>query len=147
MTAPVALSATYCTMTEHISNNLLPNAIGTTILRSHWSVSVYTFCMLEISTLCAHSGYNIPFLFSSLYHDWHHFAYVHHVLCDIQRAFSHPLFCRFNENFGAMGLLDSIFGTASRYESALQDGIRRHAGQRDKAREELLSKLAAWELE
>lgn len=60
-------------MTEHLFSNLLPNVLGTTILNPHWSVQLFTFCFLEVGTLCAHSGYNFPGMQSSLKHDWHHF--------------------------------------------------------------------------
>lgn len=124
MTAPVALASTYCTMTEHIFSNLLPNAIGTGIMKPHWSIQTCTFLILSTTTLCAHSGYNIPWLYSSLQHDYHHFA--------------------FNENFGPTGMLDTLFGTASRYHKALEDGFARSKNM-DAARAELMSKLAAWE--
>lgn len=76
LTAPVGLGATYCGVAEHLFSNLLPNAIGTTILQPHWSVALFTFCYLEIGTICAHSGYNFPYMHTSLRHDWHHFRSV-----------------------------------------------------------------------
>ena len=60
-TAPVALSSTYCTLTEHLTSNIMPVLIGTTILQSHWSMMIMFFCGLEVGTLSTHSGYNLPF--------------------------------------------------------------------------------------
>ena len=125
MTAPVALASTYCTMTEHVFSNLLPNAIGTGIMKPHWSIQVCTFVLLSTTTLCAHSGYNIPYLYSSLHHDWHHFYYT--------------------EAFGPTGLLDGLLGTNKKYHEAIREGMERYKGNTDKARAELMSKLAAWE--
>ncbi|KAJ3151651.1 hypothetical protein HDU86_006070 [Geranomyces michiganensis] len=125
LTAPVGLGATYCGVAEHLLSNLLPNVIGIAILRPHWSIMVFTFCFIEIGTIVSHSGYNIPYLLSSLRHDWHHFA--------------------FTENYGPLGIFDNMFGTARKYDEVMAEGTARHAGDRDKAREELLSKLAAWE--
>lgn len=60
-TAPVALSSTYCSLTEHLVSNILPILIGTTLLQSHWSMTIMFFCGLELGTLSTHSGYNFPF--------------------------------------------------------------------------------------
>ncbi|KDN45271.1 sterol desaturase [Tilletiaria anomala UBC 951] len=125
-TAPVGLAATYCTAVEHLFSNLLPNTIGTTITQCHWSLTMFTFCFLEIETIMAHSGYNLPFTHSSLNHDFHHFA--------------------FNENFGPIGLLDGWYGTNKKFIRALEDAKVRHRGDEGKARAELLSKIAEADL-
>jgi hypothetical protein len=36
-TAPVGLASTYCTMTDHLCSNLLPNMLGIVLVRHHWS--------------------------------------------------------------------------------------------------------------
>ncbi|TFK19028.1 hypothetical protein FA15DRAFT_602237 [Coprinopsis marcescibilis] len=90
-TAPVALSSTYCTLTEHLLSNILPIVLGVAVLRSHWSLMVMFFCSLEMGTLATHSGYNLPFNSNALQHDWHHFFYT--------------------ENYGPTGALDSVYGT------------------------------------
>ena len=54
-------------------------------------------------------------------------------------------FLSFNENFGPTGLLDILFGTGKRYDQALADGMKRNGGDLDKAREDLLARLAVWE--
>ena len=70
-TAPVAFSSTYCTMLEHFLSNLLPILLGVEILGAHWSDMVLFFCSLEMGTLSTHSGYNLPWNFNALQHDWH----------------------------------------------------------------------------
>lgn len=71
-TAPVALSSTYCTLTEHVFSNILPIVGGVLALQAHWSLLIMFFCSLELGTLCTHSGYNLPGSFNALQHDWHH---------------------------------------------------------------------------
>lgn len=126
-TAPVGLAATYCTFTEHIFSNLLPNAIGTMIIPHHWSVAVFTFCFLEFSTVCTHSGYNIPGLPSNLQHDFHHFA--------------------FDENFGPTGMLDSLHQTNKKFVKTVKEATARVGGDEEKARNMVLEKLARIEFE
>jgi len=126
-TAPVALAATYCTITEHIFSNLLPNTIGVFIIPHHWSVSVFAFCFLEFGTICTHSGYNIPWLPSNLQHDYHHFA--------------------FDENFGPIGILDAFHSTNKKFRKTLQEATSRTGGDEEKARKHVLEKLARLEYE
>lgn len=58
-------------MTEHVLSNLLPILLGIEILRAHWCDMVLFFCSLELGTLSTHSGYDIPFSYNALTHDWH----------------------------------------------------------------------------
>lgn len=124
-TAPVGLASTYCGTAEHLFSNLAPNAIAMLLLRPHWSLAVFTFCFLELGTICAHSGYNLPFARSSLRHDYHHFA--------------------FNVNYGPTGLLDTLHKTDLSYRKALTDALQRAKGNAERAKSELLSQLASWE--
>ncbi|KID65465.1 Fatty acid hydroxylase domain-containing protein 2 [Metarhizium brunneum] len=126
-TAPVGLAATYCTVTEHILSNLLPNVIGTLIVRHHWSQVVFTFVFLEFGTICSHSGYNIPWVHSNLQHDFHHFA--------------------FDENFGPAGLLDALHSTDRKFKKALAEARHRVGGDDEKARQLVLENLAALEVQ
>lgn len=126
-TAPVALAATYCTITEHIFSNLLPNTLGIIIIPHHWSVAVFAFCFLEFGTICTHSGYNTPWLPSNLQHDYHHFA--------------------FDENFGPTGLLDALHHTNKKFVKTLQDATSRMGGDEEKARKAVLERLARLEYE
>lgn len=126
-TAPVALAATYCTITEHIFSNLLPNALGVMLIPHHWSVAVFTFTFLEFGTICTHSGYNTPWLPSNLQHDYHHFA--------------------FDENFGPTGILDAIHRTNKKFTKTVQEATARTGGNEEKARQLVLENLARLEIQ
>lgn len=126
-TAPVSLAATYCTLTEHLFSNLLPNGLGTVFVPHHWSQQCFTFLFLEFGTLCAHSGYNVPGLPSNLQHDFHHFA--------------------FDENFGPTGLLDRWHGTNGKYKATLDEALSRTDGDEERARKMVLERLAQIEVE
>ncbi|KAF1736219.1 Fatty acid hydroxylase domain-containing protein 2 [Beauveria bassiana] len=126
-TAPVGLAATYCTVTEHVFSNLIPNALGTLIVPHHWSQQCFTFLFLEFGTICAHSGYNLPGLPSNLQHDFHHFA--------------------FDENFGPTGLLDWAHSTNGKYVETLGEALARTDGDEERAREMVLKRLAQIEVE
>ncbi|RMZ78205.1 hypothetical protein DV738_g4044, partial [Chaetothyriales sp. CBS 135597] len=104
-TAPVGIASTYCTVTEHVFSNLLPNILGTLIVRHHWSQAVFTFLFLEFGTICSHSGYNIPWLHSNLQHDFHHFA--------------------FDENFGPTGWLDAFHKTDKKFRQTMAEAKSR----------------------
>jgi len=121
-TAPVALSSTYCTIVEHLFGNLCPIVLGLVILGSHWSMVNYFFCGLELGTLCTHSGYNVPYLFNSLIHDWHHFS--------------------FEENFGPTGLLDAFHGSDTRFQEALKKAVVENNGDREAAMLQMQENLA-----
>ena len=124
-TAPVGLASTYCTLTEHLFSNLLPNGLGLIIVPHHWSTMVFTLLLLEFSTICAHSGYNIPWLPCNLQHDYHHFA--------------------FDENFGPMGLLDSLHGTNVRFRRTMEKALLKMKGSKEGARALVLERLAVSE--
>lgn len=126
-TAPVGLASTYCTITEHIFSNLLPNALGVMLVPHHWSQQVFTFIFLEFGTICTHSGYNIPWMSSNLQHDFHHFA--------------------FDENFGPTGLLDAFHCTNRKFEKTMADAKLRVRGDEEKARRVVLQRLAEIESE
>ncbi|RMZ91050.1 hypothetical protein DV736_g1719, partial [Chaetothyriales sp. CBS 134916] len=126
-TAPVGIAATYCTATEHVLSNLLPNILGTVIVRHHWSQAVFTFLFLEFGTICAHSGYNIPWLHSNLQHDFHHFA--------------------FDENFGPTGWLDAFHSTDRKFRLTMAEAKHRTWGNEEKARQIVLETLAALEVQ
>ncbi|KAL5353549.1 hypothetical protein ACLOAV_001586 [Pseudogymnoascus australis] len=124
-TAPVGLASTYCTLTEHVFSNVMPNAIGIMIVPHHWSQSTFSFLLLTFGTICAHSGYNTPWLPSNLQHDFHHFA--------------------FSENFGPMGLFDSIHNTNKKFKQTLQEARLRVGGDDERARKLVLENLAVVE--
>ncbi|WPH03972.1 Hypothetical protein R9X50_00685500 [Acrodontium crateriforme] len=126
-TAPVGLASTYCTLTEHVFSNILPNVIGVLLIPHHWSQVCFTFLFLEFGTICTHSGYNIPFMPSNLQHDFHHFA--------------------FTENFGPTGLLDQFHATNTKFLKVLNAARERTGGDEEKARKIILANLARIENE
>ncbi|KAG9049149.1 hypothetical protein FS837_011068 [Tulasnella sp. UAMH 9824] len=126
-TAPVALASNYCTMTEHALSNIMPVILGLVILGSHWSLIVMYFCDLGIGSQFIHSGYNIPYCRRSLIHDYHHYS--------------------FNENFGPLGILDALHGTSKNFKKIMKEAQDRHDGDYNKASEEVMSRLAQWEVE
>lgn len=126
-TAPVGLASTYCSITEHIFSNLLPNSIGVMLVPHHWAQQVFTFTFLEFGTICAHSGYNIPWMSSNLQHDFHHFA--------------------FDENYGPIGLLDGFHRTNRKFVKTMLEAKQRVGGDEEKARSLVLQRLAEAENE
>lgn len=126
-TAPVGVASTYCTMTEHVFSNLLPNTLGVMLVPHHWSQAVFTFLFLEFGTICAHSGYNIPGMFSNLQHDFHHFA--------------------FDENFGPTGIFDAIHQTNKKFKKVMHEAKLRTDGDDEKARRLVLENLARMDTE
>ncbi|KAM0664394.1 hypothetical protein ACQRIU_006976 [Beauveria bassiana] len=126
-TAPVGLASTYCTITEHVFSNLVPNSLGILMVPHHWSQQVFTLVFLEFGTICSHSGYNIPGLPSNLQHDFHHFA--------------------FDENFGPMGFLDALHKTNKKYTATMAEAMARTNGDEERARTIVLERLACLETE
>lgn len=121
-TAPVGIASTYCTMTEHVFSNLLPNLLGVILVPHHWSQATFTFLFLEYGTICAHSGYNIPGMPSNLQHDFHHFA--------------------FDENFGPTGILDAFHKTNKKFVKVMREAMLRTNGNEEMARKLVLERIA-----
>ncbi len=96
--------------------------IGTTITQCHWSLTLFTFSLLTMSTIVNHSGYCLPYMSSSVFHDWHHFA--------------------FTEAFGPLTILDRLHGTSKGFEKAMADARRKHYGDEAKAHAEILATCA-----
>jgi sterol desaturase/sphingolipid hydroxylase (fatty acid hydroxylase superfamily) len=91
-TAPVAFSCIYAHPIEHIVGNMLPVLLGPLIVGCHPLLALAWFSLALFSTLTTHSGLElIPWLISAKPHDRHHQV--------------------FTENYGVLGLLDSLHGT------------------------------------
>lgn len=96
--APIALAAAYAHPVEFLFSNVLPVLIGPMILHSHLFVSWLFTAIGILSTQMHHSGYAFPWYIKILlpkqpeYHDLHH-----------QNSAG---------NFGVLGILDWIHGTA-----------------------------------
>jgi len=93
-TAPIAVSAQYAGIIEHIFSNLFPVTVGIFYLGLPLLTSLMYLLHVTMRTLNDHSGYNFPYYYSSIRHDWHHES--------------------FNSNFGVIGLMDWVHGTAGR---------------------------------
>lgn len=87
-TAPIAVTAIYCTASEHILANLIPVFFGVVILGTHILVAWVWFAITIVFTLAVHSGYHFPFMPSPQFHDFHHHKY----------KFFNPIF-PFDSNF------------------------------------------------
>jgi fatty acid hydroxylase domain-containing protein 2 len=94
-TAPIAIMAVYAHPVEHIFSNMLPVILGPSILGSHPVSAWFWFAYAIFHTINTHSGYHLPLIQSPEFHDYHHL--------------------KFNQNFGAMGLLDHIHGTDAQW--------------------------------
>lgn len=92
-TAPVALSAQYASVAEHLLANVMPIVLPPVILNSH-IVTFFLFMALELAKSAAvHSGYDF-LAASARNHDLHHEKFV--------------------VNFGLIGLLDWLHKTDGR---------------------------------
>lgn len=114
-TAPIAISAAYCTPVEHIFSNILPIAIAPTLLKCSLAVSWLSVANRIVGTLNVHSGYHFPMFTSPEMHDFHHLS--------------------FNYNFGHSGLLDWLHGTDSLYKSSVESDRDRRLYTLQSARE------------
>jgi len=74
-TAPVGLAATYCHPVEHIMSNLFPVALGVMLLKCHVTTSWMWYTYAIVYTITTHSGYHLPWMISSEYHDYHHLKF------------------------------------------------------------------------
>jgi methylsterol monooxygenase len=86
---------------------------------------VMSFCSLELGTLSAHSGYNLPWNSYALQHDWHHYTHT--------------------ENYGPIGFMDSLHGSDAAFKAWLAE-LKRREGMKGgvlvKAREEIARREA-----
>ncbi|KAG5683684.1 hypothetical protein PVAND_012950 [Polypedilum vanderplanki] len=98
--APVSIMATYAHPIEHIFSNLFPVFLGIGLLKSPMSTGWVIMSLTTIGTLGDHSGYHLPYFHSPQFHDWHHL--------------------KFNECYGAMGLLDKFHGCCENFEKTVQ---------------------------
>ncbi|KAK8760647.1 hypothetical protein V5799_028086, partial [Amblyomma americanum] len=71
-TAPVAITAVYCTPVEHVLSNVLPVVVGPALLGSHLSVHWLWAVLTAPYGVIVHSGYHLPLLPSPQMHDFHH---------------------------------------------------------------------------
>ncbi|XP_063063244.1 fatty acid hydroxylase domain-containing protein 2-like isoform X2 [Engraulis encrasicolus] len=97
-TAPMGVVSVYAHPIEHVVSNLLPVVMGPVLLRSHLSTTVLWYTLVLIITTIDHSGYHLPFLKSPEFHDFHHH--------------------KFNQCYGALGVLDRLHGTDDKFRQS-----------------------------
>lgn len=71
-TASISIVALYAHPFEHLISNLGPVFVGIIITGCHIATGWIWLSILLISTFGDHSGYHMPFIHSSEYHDFHH---------------------------------------------------------------------------
>lgn len=98
-TAPFGIAAVYAHPVEHFLSNMFPISMGPFICGSHPVIVSLWTCLAILNTMTAHSGYLLPGMPDSTFHDWHHM--------------------KFTECFGVMGWLDVLHGTSTRYREAM----------------------------
>jgi fatty acid hydroxylase domain-containing protein 2 len=71
-TAPIGIAAMYCHPVEQFMSNFLPVALPITMLKMHVLTAWIWVLIVIFETITFHSGYHLPFLVSSEFHDFHH---------------------------------------------------------------------------
>ncbi|XP_058822272.1 fatty acid hydroxylase domain-containing protein 2-like isoform X2 [Topomyia yanbarensis] len=99
-TAPVSWAALYAHPIEHVLSNMIPPMVGVAVMKCHLVTSTLWFSYVIHDTLTAHSGYHLPFLMSSEFHDYHHL--------------------KFNQCYGTFGFLDWLHGTDAQFRKTKQ---------------------------
>lgn len=107
-TASVSMIALYSHPVEHFLVNIGSVFSGILVTGCHIATGWIWISLLLTSTFGDHSGYHMPFMHSSEFHDVHHLKY--------EKVFTFyelikSRFVRFNTNFGGSGLLDLFFET------------------------------------
>ncbi|XP_077557880.1 fatty acid hydroxylase domain-containing protein 2-like [Haemaphysalis longicornis] len=103
-TAPVGVTAVYCSTLEHVLSNVLPVVTGPALLGSHLSVHWLWAVLTAPYGVIVHSGYHLPLLPSPQMHDFHHLT--------------------FRGNYGILGILDWLHGTDGAFKKS--EAYRRH---------------------
>jgi len=98
--SPIGMAAIYCHWLEHVVCNLIPLVAGPFILGTH-AATLWTWITFGLfTTVSHHSGYHFPWMVSSEFHDYHHL--------------------KFTQNFGVLGIMDTLFGTNSKFRASYQ---------------------------
>lgn len=79
-TASIAIIALYSHPLEHLVVNLGSVFMGIVLTGCHIATAWLWVGLLLVATLGDHSGYHMPFIHSSEYHDYHHLKYVQFML-------------------------------------------------------------------
>lgn len=103
-TAPIGIAARYAHPVEDIFANVGPALLGPIVMGSPLVYWWIWLAMAMFITVFDHSGYHLPLLSSSEFHDFHHL--------------------RFETNYGAVGVLDALHNTDRIFRESVQ--IYRH---------------------
>lgn len=98
--APISVASVYAHPLEHMTTNFIPSIVGPMLMRSQICTQWLWLSSVIVSTVSDHSGYHLPFLKSSRFHDFHH--------------------AHFNECFGSCGVMDAIFGTDIKFRQSIE---------------------------
>ncbi|XP_005105015.1 fatty acid hydroxylase domain-containing protein 2 [Aplysia californica] len=98
-TASIGVVSIYAHPVEHVLSNILPPALGPLLMGSHLATTWMFWAIALLSTTVSHCGYHFPFLPSPEAHDFHH--------------------QKFNQNYGALGILDRLHGTDAQFRNSL----------------------------
>ncbi|KAJ3023191.1 Chromosome 5 4 [Thoreauomyces humboldtii] len=110
-TAPISISTIYCSPIEHFMSNLAPALLGPVLMKSHVLTLWLWITIAQTNAINSHCGFHVPFFPSPLAHDYHHEV--------------------FNKNYGPLGVLDWLHGTAgSRVMTAEKKRLREVARAR-----------------
>jgi len=101
--APTAIAAEYCHPVEMLLSNILPAALGPSLIKTHIFTQYVYIVVGMIVTLAHHSGYRLPLWQGFLQPDFHDF---HHM--------------NFKGNYGTLGIMDYAFGTDAAYRNYLE---------------------------
>ena len=71
-TSSIAIALIHAHPIEHLISNILPIAIVPFVLRCHIGTSWIWVMVLLASSIIEHSGYHLPFINSTEFHDFHH---------------------------------------------------------------------------
>jgi len=115
-TAPIALTAEYTHPVEHIFTGQMSVGNGILLMGSPLPIMWLWLSMISLQVINDHSGYHLPFFFSTEFHDFHHL--------------------KFNSCFGWLGVLDWIHGTDQQlYNSSIYSNRHTRLFTTDSARE------------
>ncbi|KAL7017925.1 hypothetical protein ACKWTF_010569 [Chironomus riparius] len=95
----IAIALIHAHPIEHLFSNIFPIAIVPFVLRCHISTAWIWVMVLLASSIIEHSGYHLPFINSTEFHDFHH--------------------VKFDSNYSTLGLMDRIFGTDKAYRNSI----------------------------
>lgn len=102
-TAPFGYAAIYAHPLEHLLSNVLAVSAGPVLAGMDDAASCAWAALSLVNTMVSHSGWALPGFHDPSAHDWHHAV--------------------FDENYGVIGLCDTLAGSNARYAAAVKAGL------------------------